>query len=156
MHLTRMLPRYLVQGLACLFVVALVLVGCGGTSTPGSGSGKITVQVLDGGGELQMVKPILLNYQKAHPDQVVFQFLPSATAPSVPGKIKAQEDAHKQTISLVLGGYDMVASGISAGIWEQVLPQFASKLPNFDSIYQAPVKQYAALTQGYAVPIVFT
>lgn len=154
---TRKLSRYLVQGLALLLIVSLFLVACG--SAPGSAngsSGKITVEVLDGGGELQLVKQILLNYQKAHPDKVVFQFLPSATAPSVPGKIKAQEDAHKQTISLMLGGYDMVASGIQQGIWEQLLPKFSSQLPDFNSIYQDPVKQYAALTQGYGIPVVYT
>lgn len=157
MRSTRKLSRYMVQGLALLIILSLFLVACG--STPGSASGssgKITVEVLDGGGELQLVKQILLNYQKAHPDKVVFQFLPSATAPSVPGKIKAQEDAHKQTISLVLGGYDMVASGIQQGIWEQLLPKFSSQLPDFNSIYQDPVKQYAALTQGYGIPVVYT
>ncbi|HEX7737153.1 MAG TPA: extracellular solute-binding protein [Ktedonobacteraceae bacterium] len=156
MRLTRMLPRYLVQGLTFLTIVSLLLVGCGNTPNSGTGSTKLTVQVLDGGGELQMLKPILQNYQKAHPDKVVFQFLPSATAPSVPGKIKAQEDAHKQTIALVLGGYDMVASGIQQNIWEQVLPKFSSHLPDFNSIYQGPVKQYATLTQGYAIPVVYT
>lgn len=153
MHKTRKLSTYLAQGLVFL-TLSLLIVSCGGTS--GAPAGKITVQVLDGGGELQLVKPILQNYEQAHPDKVAFQFLPSVTAPEIPGKIKAQEDAHKQNISLVLGGYDLVASGIQQGIWEQVLPNFASKLPNFDAIYQDPVKQYAALTQGYAIPAVYT
>ena len=158
MRSTRTLSKYLVQGLAFLTIFSFFFAACGTTANGNgtSSTSKITVQVLDGGGELQLVKAILQNYQKAHPDKVVFKFLPSTTAPAVPGKIKAQEDAHKQDISLVLGGYDMVASGIQQGIWEQLLPSFSSKLPDFNSIYQAPVKQYAALTQGYAIPVVYT
>ncbi|HEY0755236.1 MAG TPA: extracellular solute-binding protein [Ktedonobacteraceae bacterium] len=133
-----------------------LLEACGSSTTSTTKTPKLTVQVLDGGGTLQLVKQILLNYQKTYPDKVNFQFLPSATAPTVPGKIKAQEDAHKQDIALVLGGYDLVASGIAAGIWEQVLPAFSSKLPDFTSIYQDPVKQYATLTNGYAIPLVYT
>jgi putative spermidine/putrescine transport system substrate-binding protein len=153
MYKTRKLSTYLAQGLVFL-TLSLLIVSCGGTS--GAQASKITVQVLDGGGSLQLLKPILQNYQAAHPDKVVFQFPPSVTAPEVPGKLKSQEGAHKQDIALVLGGYDLVASGIQQGIWEQVLPNFASKLPNFDAIYQDPVKQYAALTQGYAIPVVYT
>jgi putative spermidine/putrescine transport system substrate-binding protein len=133
-----------------------MIAACGNQPSTGGTVPKLTVQVLDGGGSLQLVKPILENYQKAHPDRVVFSFLPAVTAPDVPGKIKTQQDAKKQDIALVLGGYDMVASGIQQNLWEQVLPKFSAKLPKFDEIYQEPVKQYAALTQGYAIPMVYT
>ncbi len=153
MRKTRKLLTSLTAGLVLLLMATLV-VACGGTG--GANGGKITVQVLDGGGTLQLLKPVLQNYQAAHPNKVSFQYLPSTTAPEVPGKIKAQIGAHKQNISLVLGGYDMVASGIAAGIWQQLLPNFSSKLPDFNSLYLDPVKQYAALTQGYAIPVVYT
>ncbi len=157
MRPTKTLSKYLIQGLTFLTICSF-FIACGSTGPKSSsGPGKITVQVLDSGGTLQFVKQIVLNYQKAHPDQFSFQFLASATVPpSVPGKIKAQKAAHKQDISLVLGGYDLVASGIQQGIWQQVLPQFSSQLPDFNSIYQDPVKQFASLANGYAVPVVYT
>ena len=158
MQKTKMLSRLLAQGLICV-LIAVQLVACG-TSTSGNGAGNskpITIQVIDGGGVLNVLKTVLINYQKAHPDKVLsIQFLPPATAPAVPGKIKAQQDAHKQDISLVLGGYDIVAAGIQQGLWEQLTPAHADKFPNLASNYQAPAKAYADLAQGYALPVAYT
>lgn len=158
MQRTKMLSRAIIQGLLLLLVIG-PLVACGAsTSATGTTTSKpITIQVLDGGGVLNVLKTVLTNYKQAHPDKVLsIQFLPPATAPAVPGKIKAQQDAHKQDISLVLGGYDIVASGIQQGLWEQLTPAHANKFPNLATNYQAPAKAYADLAQGYALPVAYT
>ncbi len=158
MQKTKTSSQIIAQGLTCL-LMAVQLVACG-TTTNGNGastSKPITIQVLDGGGVLNVLKTVLTKYQQTHPDKVLsVQFLPPATAPAVPGKIKTQQDAHKQDISLVLGGYDIVAAGIQQGLWEQLTPTHADKFPNLASNYQAPAKAYADLAQGYALPVAYT
>ncbi len=157
MRQTQMLTKYLSQGLAFL-LTAILLAACGSNSNTAGGTGgrPITVQVLDAGGELKLVQHILQNYQKAHPSKVIFKFLPSATAPDVPGKIKAQQGAHRQDISLVLGGYDIVSSGTAQGLWERLFPDHSSNFPNLDSNYLPGAKQYNDLAQGYAVSVAYT
>ena len=66
----------------------------------------IALSVIDTGGDLASTQVILENYKKANPDKVKEIRIQRAPAPELPAKIKAQQDAGRLDINLVLTGQD--------------------------------------------------
>ena len=66
----------------------------------------ITLSIIDTGGDLASVQVIIENYKKANPDKVKEIRIQRAPAPELPAKIKAQQDAGRLDINLVLTGQD--------------------------------------------------
>ena len=66
----------------------------------------ITLSVIDTGGDLASTEVIIRNYAKANPDKVKDIKIQRAPAPELPAKIKAQQDAGRLDINLVLTGQD--------------------------------------------------
>ena len=66
----------------------------------------ITLSIIDTGGDLASVQGIIENYKKANPDKVKEIKIQRAPAPELPAKIKAQQDAGRLDINLVLTGQD--------------------------------------------------
>ena len=52
-----------------------------------------------------------------------------ATAPELAGKIKAQQDAGRVDIDLVLTGVDGLAAGIDQNLWTPLLPTTSAGCP---------------------------
>lgn len=74
---------------------------------PGSGLAEpITLSIIDTGGDLASTQTIIENYKKANPQKVKEIKLQRAPAPEVPAKIKAQQDAGRLDINLILTGQD--------------------------------------------------
>ncbi len=75
-----------------------------------------------------------------------------APAPELPGKIKAQQDANRVDIDLVLTGNDALSAGIDQKLWVPLLTDYAAQLPDLDAIYSpvAAKMQAAAQDQGGA------
>src|SRR6185436_10635777 len=90
---------------ACLFAGLLA------TAAPVVGRDRasaepIALSVIDTGGDLASTQVILENYKKANPDKVKEIRIQRAPAPELPAKIKAQQDAGRLDINLVLTGQD--------------------------------------------------
>ena len=66
----------------------------------------ITLSIIDTGGDLASIQVIIENYKKAYPDKVKEIKIQRAPAPELPAKIKAQQDAGRLDINLVLTGQD--------------------------------------------------
>jgi putative spermidine/putrescine transport system substrate-binding protein len=66
----------------------------------------ITLSIIDTGGDLASTQAIIENYKKANPQKVKEIKLQRAPAPEVPAKIKAQQDAGRLDINLILTGQD--------------------------------------------------
>lgn len=128
----------------------------GGKAIPPFPSKPITLQIIDVAGQQQLVQGMLDNYAKANPDKVSSIEIVKDSAPNLPGRIKAQQDAHKLDTSMVLTGYDGVGTGIDQGIWLQVLPDYSAKFPGLNDNYLPAAKQYNDLAQGYAIDMVYT
>jgi len=64
------------------------------------------LSVIDTGGDLASTQVILENYKKANPDKVKEIRIQRAPAPELPAKIKAQQDAGRLDINLVMTGQD--------------------------------------------------
>src|SRR3954470_5630729 len=100
-----------------LLVFALALSAVA-NNKPTNAASPITLQIIDVGGQLRLVRGMIDNYAKANPDKVEKVEYITDTAPNLPGRIKAQIDGGKIDTTLALGGYDAVSTGIDAGIWE--------------------------------------
>lgn len=126
------------------------------SGVPAFPSKPVTLEIIDVAGEKQLVQGMIDNYVKANPDKVSAVNWISDTAPNLPGRIKAQEDAGKIDTAMVLTGYDGVASGVDQGLWLQLLPTYSAKFPGLDDNYLPAAKNYNDLAQGYAILNVYT
>ena len=91
-----------------VLMVSLVGVGLtlGGVLRPAAAGQPITISILDNGGDYASTGVIIENYQKANPDKVKEIKLQRGPAPETPAKIKAQQDAGRVDINLILTGQD--------------------------------------------------
>jgi len=87
----------------------------------------ITLSIIDTGGDLASVQVIIENYKKANPDKVKEIKIQRAPAPELPAKIKAQQDAGRLDINLVLTGQD---GGSFLAANNQLL-----KIPDFEKLF---------------------
>ena len=58
-------------------------------------------------------------------------------------------------IDMVLGGTDIMSSGISLGIWTELFPTHAAALPNLKDILLDPAYQMQQLTKGQGLVVVY-
>ena len=89
-------------------MVSLMTLGLtlGGVLPPASAGQPITISIIDNGGDLASTGVIIENYKKANPDKVKEIKIQRGPAPETPAKIKAQQDAGRSDINLVLTGQD--------------------------------------------------
>src|SRR5215831_11568738 len=89
--------------LAALLVGEMALATLTGTSVAAE---PITLSIIDTAGDLASTQAIIENYKKANPDKVNEIRIQRAPAPELPAKIKAQQDAGRLDINLILTGQD--------------------------------------------------
>ena len=127
----------------------------GAAETPALPTSPITLNVVDVGGALQLVQSALEEYRRTHPKLVERITYTQAPAPELPGKLRAQQDAGRVDIDLVLTGTDALSAGIEQKLWLPVVTDHAASLPKLDDIYQKAVLPMQALAMGQAVCVVF-
>lgn len=110
----------------------------------------IVLKIIDVAGDLSSTQQIIQNFQKAYPDKVKAIQFTQATAPELAGKIKAQQDAGRLDVNLVLTGNDGLAAGMVQGLWIKLFPTYDRELP-LDTL-KAPVKKWIELGGGYGLP----
>ena len=118
---------------------------------PSLPSKPVTLTVLDVSGDLISTKELIQNFEKANPklvDEVKFL---TADAPSLVGKIKAQQQSGHVDIDLVLTGNDGLAAGLKQDMWVKLLPNLESALPDLDSTLTPVAKTMQPLAEGYGV-----
>jgi putative spermidine/putrescine transport system substrate-binding protein len=106
--------------------------GGGATSADGPVPEKptkaVTLNVLDVAGNLQLTQGMIDDFVARNGDVVEKVTYTKATAPELVGKIKAQQDANRVDIDLVLTGVDGLAAGIDQGLWLPLVSTHASRL----------------------------
>jgi putative spermidine/putrescine transport system substrate-binding protein len=110
----------------------------------------LTLTIVDVAGNLALTQKAFEAYRKAKPEMVGRLVFTKAPAPELPGKIKAQQDAGRVDIDMVLTGTDALSAGIEQGIWEVLLPAHAAALPDLQAILLEgawPLQQ-SAMGQG--------
>ncbi len=132
-------------------VLALGLV-LGGLGSPAAAQQPITISIIDVGGDLASTGVIIENYKKAFPNKVKEIKIQRAPAPELPAKIKAQQDAGRADINLILTGQD-------AGSVLAANQQLVKLFPTYDKMFpKDELKDEAKILQdeggGFLIPTV--
>jgi putative spermidine/putrescine transport system substrate-binding protein len=141
----------------------LFLAGCGAPEGPGASavpasevpevpSEPVTLNILDVAGNLQLTQGMIDEFVETHPDIVSSVTYEQAAAPEMAGKIKAQQDAGRINIDMVLTGTDGLSAGAEQGLFTQLLPQFSDRLSAMENYLEpAAAMQELANDQGVVV-----
>lgn len=114
-----------------------------------------TINIIDVGGALALTQKAIEMYRKAHPELIEKITYTKAPAPELAGKIKAQQDAGKVDIDMVLSGTDGVSAGMELGEWTRITPDYADKFPNLEANYLPAAAKMNALAEGQAIAVVY-
>ncbi|MEE6262489.1 ABC transporter substrate-binding protein [Plantactinospora sonchi] len=130
--------RRLVAATALITTLGLVA-GCGapegngpastGGPVPDKPGSPVVLNILDVAGNLQLTQGMIDEFAAKNPDVVSRVTYSKSPAPELVGKVKAQQDANRVEIDLVLTGVDGLAAGIDQALWTPLLPTHASRLP---------------------------
>lgn len=148
----KMLRRSLLGGIA----LGLSL-GAGGyaaaQTVPPMPTSPVTLNVIDVAGNLALTQEMIEDYRKSHGNVLSRVTFTKAPSPELAGKIKAQQDAGKVDIDLVLTGTDALAAGIKLGLWQPAEALMEKKKPGYANAYLDAAKKMQALAQGQGVVV---
>jgi putative spermidine/putrescine transport system substrate-binding protein len=154
-------PTVAVASLAALALVA----ACGapdsggdagstGGAVPDKPASAVTVNILDVAGNLQLTQGMIDDFVKQHSDVISKVTYSKSPAPELVGKIKAQQGANRVDIDLVLTGVDGLAAGKEQGLWLDLLPTYADRVPGMKD-YQDGAKAMQELAGNAGVTITY-
>ncbi len=122
----------------CLVALGLTL---GGVGHPASAQQPITISILDNGGDLASTGVIIENYKKAFPNKVKEIKIQRGPAPETPAKIKAQQDAGRADINLILTGQDAGSVLAANKQLVQLFPTYDKMFPKDELVEPAKILQ---------------
>jgi len=125
-----------------------------GTGVPDKPSKAVTLNILDIAGNLQLTQGMIDSFVDAHKDIISSVTYSTGTAPDMPGKVKAQQDAGNIQIDMILTGTDGLASGISQGLFLPIADTFKDRLTNMAN-YIPAAADMQTLAQGQGVAVVY-
>ncbi|MGZ0146832.1 ABC transporter substrate-binding protein [Kribbella sp. WER1] len=140
-----------------------LLVGCGAPTpnkpaadsngdVPDKPSKAVSLNILDVAGNLQLTQGMIDDFVKQHPDVISKVTYSKGPAPELAGKIKAQQNANRVDIDLVLTGTDGLAAGHEQGLWIDLLSKYKDRLPGMkDYLPPAAKMQELAGNEGVTV-----
>jgi putative spermidine/putrescine transport system substrate-binding protein len=117
-----------------------------------SAQGGITLSIVDVSGDLSSTRPIIENYQKANSPKIKTVNFQRAPAPELPAKIKAQQDAGRVDVNLLLVGQDAGSVMASQGQLVKLFPQYDKLFPKDELTEAGKVLQDEG--EGYLLPSV--
>ena len=134
-----------------LLAATVMAVGFSVLSPGTTRADPITLSIIDTGGDLASTEVIIRNYAKANPNKVNDIKIQRAPAPELPAKIKAQQDAGRLDINLVLTGQD---GGSLLALNKQIIqiPNYKTEFPR-DILTDAGKALYDE-GGGYLIPSV--
>ena len=121
------------------------------SSAPALPSKPVTLNVIDGGGDLQLSQPAIDEFVKDNPKLVSKVTYSKSTGPELAGKIQAGQRAGKVQYNVVVAGYGEIATGARQGLWQRLLPNFEKTLGDVASSYEPGAKKMFDLIDGNAL-----
>ncbi|MGI8912054.1 MAG: ABC transporter substrate-binding protein [Rubrobacteraceae bacterium] len=119
----------------------------GGTGGGGPGAGQpVDLTIIDVAGNLQLSEDVIERFAEENADAVRQVNFTTATAPELPAKIQAQQNADQVSLALALTGADGLSAGIEQGIWQEISSEVEANFIN-------PAAQ--ELAQGFGVLIAY-
>lgn len=137
-------------------LTATVAMGGSGASAavPPLPRSPVVISVIDVGGALALMQKAFENYAAAKPNLVSRIVFVKAPAPELASKIKAQQNAGRSDLDLILTGSDGLAAGLEQNLWLKLLPDFAEKFPNLEDNYEpAALALHKAQGDGFGVVV---
>jgi putative spermidine/putrescine transport system substrate-binding protein len=142
--------RAVVGGLAA----SVATLGAARAASPPLSGKPVALNLIDVGGALALMQQAFDDYVKARPNVVSKITYVKAPAPELAGKIKAQQDAGRADLDLVLTGSDGLAGGLEQNLWLKVLPDHAERFPNLEANYEpAALNLHREQGAGYGVVV---
>jgi putative spermidine/putrescine transport system substrate-binding protein len=141
----------------------LVLTACSAPDAGSSGQdtdgpvpakpGKaVTLNILDVAGNLQLTQGMIDDFVSKNSGVVSKVTYSKSPAPELVGKVKAQQNAGRVDIDLVLTGVDGLSAGIEQGLWNPLLTRYRDRLPGVrDYLPGAAAMQKLAGDSGVTV-----
>jgi putative spermidine/putrescine transport system substrate-binding protein len=115
----------------------------------------VSLNIVDAAGNLALTQPAFRNYAVANPKLVSRLVFNKATAPELPGKIKAQQAANSLDIDLVIIGPDALSAGLATDMWLDLMSVKDNGLPDLQSIYLDSAWRMQQLTKGRGVTVTY-
>lgn len=112
----------------------------------------ITLSIIDVGGDLSSTQAIVEAYRKANPNKVKDIRIQRAPQPELPAKIKAQQDAGRLDINLIMTGQAAASALIANGQLVRLLPDHEKLFPLDD--FTEAAKSHLKEGEGYVIPSV--
>ncbi|MEO8977340.1 MAG: extracellular solute-binding protein [Casimicrobiaceae bacterium] len=134
----------------------MAVVPTAGAQAPAMPKSPVTLNIVDVAGQLALTQSALEAYRDAHPQLVSKITFTKATAPELPGKLKAMQGAGRSDIDLVLTGTDALAAGIDQGLWIPIFPQYAKSFPGFPGTLIPAAAKMQELASNQGVIVVFS
>ena len=147
--------RALLGGIASATALGATVPHARAATAPPMPSSPVSLNVIDVGGQLQLTQGAMEAFRTANPKLVSKIAFSQAPAPELPGKIKAQQDAGRVDIDLVLTGTDGLSAGIAGKLWIPLVTDYAAALPDLKSIYLPGALKMQGLAENQAVCVVF-
>ena len=141
---------------ALVGAVAIGGIGLAHGASPPLPKSPQTINIIDVAGQLALTQKAIEKYRAAHPELVSRFTFTKAPAPELAGKLKAQQDAGRVDIDLVLSGTDAVSAGIEQNLWLKLLPDYADKFPNLEANYLPGARKMQKPADGFAIEVVYT
>ncbi|MFI7541873.1 extracellular solute-binding protein [Actinoplanes sp. NPDC049599] len=112
----------------------------------------VTLNILDVAGNLQLTQGMIDDFVSRNSGVVSKVTYSKSPAPELVGKVKAQQNANRVDIDLVLTGVDGLSAGIEQGLWNPLLATYADRLPGVrDYLPGAAAMQKLAGDSGVTV-----
>jgi putative spermidine/putrescine transport system substrate-binding protein len=121
---------------------------------PDKPSKAVTLNILDVAGNLQLTQGMIDEFVKQHSDVISKVTYSKSPAPELTGKIKAQQNANRVDIDMVLTGTDGLSAGQQQGIWTDLLPKYADRLSGMKD-YLAPAQKMQELAGNVGVTVTY-
>jgi putative spermidine/putrescine transport system substrate-binding protein len=121
---------------------------------PDTPSKPVTLNILDVAGDLQLTQAMIDDFVKNNPNVISKVNYSKSTAPEMPGKIKAEQNAGRLDIDMVLTGVDGLSAGIDQSLWLPLLPKYAGRLTGMNN-YQEPAAAMQKLAGNYGVEVTY-
>src|SRR5262245_41241484 len=113
------------------------VVGAGAATALATGAGAqeltmpsspVALNIMDIAGNLALSQPAIDAYRARNPNRVSRFGITRAPAPELAGKLRAQQQAGRVDIDIVLTGTDGLFAGIEQQLWHELYPQYARQL----------------------------
>src|SRR3954452_3332168 len=123
------------------------LAAMGGTRALAQGaqaqSAPVALNIIDVAGNLQLTQAGIDRFRQQNPNLISRITYSRAPSPELPAKLKAQQEAGRVDIDLVLTGPGALSDGVQQGLWIPVWKDYPDRLPKAEDTYhqQALVMQ---------------